>query len=75
MARDGSLSLLDASGIAAVTQGGPSDAALSRNSRYLYARIGSTGSIAAFSVGSDGALIELPGVTGLPAGAAGLAAE
>ena len=75
VARDGSLSPLDTSGITATTEGGPSDAALSENSRYLYARVGSTGSIAAFAVGRDGALTALPGVTGLPAGFAGLAAE
>jgi hypothetical protein len=75
VARDGSLSLLDPSGVNATTAGGPSDAALSRNSRFLYARIGSTGSIAAFEVGRDGRLTALPGITGLPAGSFGLAAE
>jgi 6-phosphogluconolactonase (cycloisomerase 2 family) len=75
VARDGSLSLLDPSGISATTVGGPSDAALSTNGRYLYARIGSTGSIAAFEVGRDGSLTAIAGVTGLPAGFAGLAAD
>ena len=75
VARDGSLSLLDPSGITATTEGGPSDAALSTNGRYLYARIGSTGSIAAFEIGRNGSLTAIPGITGLPAGFAGLAAE
>lgn len=75
ISRLGALSLLNPDGIAATTSGGPTDAAFSRNDAYLYVRIGSQNAIDAFAVGNDGSLSPLPGIAGLPAGAAGLAAE
>jgi 6-phosphogluconolactonase (cycloisomerase 2 family) len=73
--RDGALSLLDPSGISAVTGGNPSDAALSENGRFLYVRVGNQGAIRAFRIGRDGSLAPLPGIAGLPATVAGLAAQ
>jgi 6-phosphogluconolactonase len=72
--QDGSVSLLDADGVTAVTGGNPTDAALSHDSRYLYVRVGALAQIAAFSIGSDGSLEPLAPLTGTPAGLAGLAA-
>ena len=71
----GALSLLQPDGISATTSGGPTDAAFSRNDAYLYVRIGSRNAIDAFALGNDGSLSSLPAIVGLPAGAAGLAAE
>ena len=73
---DGSLSLIDADGIAAATGGSPIDAALSGNGRFLYALNSSLNTIDAFRVSEDGSLTPLAagGVAGLPIGANGLAA-
>jgi 6-phosphogluconolactonase (cycloisomerase 2 family) len=50
--------------------------ALSRNSKFLYARDGGLNQIAIFEVGHNGSLTALPGwITGLPAGFNGLAAR
>ncbi|MGH2947804.1 MAG: beta-propeller fold lactonase family protein [Solirubrobacteraceae bacterium] len=73
--RHGSLSLLDD---VAVQQGGaPIDAALSHGSRFLYVLNAAQNRIGAYSVGDDGGLTTLTdfGVSGLPAGANGLAAR
>ena len=59
--REGSLKLLNADGRTGVTGDNPSDMALSKNSQYLYARIGRTGSIGAFAVQADGSLQLLAG--------------
>jgi 6-phosphogluconolactonase len=74
--QDGSLSLLDDDGRTAATGGGsgPTDMALSSNSQYLYVRNGRTGTIGAFAIQQDGSLQPVSGASGLPAGAAGLAA-
>jgi hypothetical protein len=40
---------------------------------YLYALLAGTNEIGAFQVAADGSLTALPGVSGLPAGANGLA--
>jgi 6-phosphogluconolactonase len=72
---DGSLSLLDPDGVTAVTGPGPIDMALSVNSRFLYSLNSGNGTISAFRVNHDGSLSPLPGVTGLPSGANGLAAR
>ena len=58
----------------AVTGGNPTDAAVSHDGRFLYARIGASNSIAVFAIGENGALAPLPPLTGTPAGLAGLAA-
>lgn len=71
----GALSLLNPDGITATTSGGPTDAAFNRNDAYLYVRIGSRNAIDVFAVANDGSLSPLPGIAGLPAGAAGLAAS
>jgi 6-phosphogluconolactonase (cycloisomerase 2 family) len=74
IATDGALSLLDANGATGVTGTGsaPADMAMSVNSRFLYSRNGN-GTISAFRVNANGSLSPLNGVSGLPAGAAGLA--
>jgi 6-phosphogluconolactonase (cycloisomerase 2 family) len=72
--RDGSSALLDAEGETAVTGGNPTDAALSRDSRFLYARVAALSQIAIFRIAADGSLVPLPPLTGTPAGLAGLAA-
>lgn len=74
----GALSLLDADGVTGNVGAGtaPSDMALSRNSKFLYARAGGTNQIAIFSVGHDGSLTSVSGwIGGLPAGWSGLAAR
>lgn len=75
--RNGRLELLDADGIAASTGAGsaPIDMALSRGSRFLYALDSGTAAISAFRVGSGGDLEALPGASGLPPAAVGLAAR
>jgi 6-phosphogluconolactonase (cycloisomerase 2 family) len=76
VARDGSLTLLNADGRTGVTGDGslPTDMDLSRNSQYLYALNSGTGSVAAFAVGGDGSLTHLGNVGALAPGAVGLAA-
>ena len=76
IAPDGSISLVDASGASAVVSGGVNDIALSANSGYLYVlQTGGVQAIHAFRVQSDGRLVPLGPVTGLPAGTRGLAAR
>ena len=74
IARDGAVSLLDADGVTGQAGNTPIDAALSRNSRFLYVLNSTDHSLSAFAVGADGSLTPLPGVSGLPAGTNGLAA-
>lgn len=71
--QDGSVSLLNADGVTAITGGNPTDLALSHNSRYLYALVNATNSIAVFAIDSDGSLKPLPSLQGIPGGFAGLA--
>lgn len=75
VAPDGSLQLLDADGVTSVTGPGPIDLAMSRNSRYLYSLNSGNGTFSAFRVNANGSLDTLPGVSGIPAGANGLAAR
>ncbi|WP_242333276.1 beta-propeller fold lactonase family protein [Anaeromyxobacter sp. SG66] len=75
IAPDGTLALLDASGVAASAGDAPADLAMSRGSGYLYVRNGRDGSISGYGVQSDGALEQVELVSGLPAGSAGLAAR
>jgi len=76
IAPDGSISLVDASGASAVISGGVNDIALSANSGYLYVlQTGGVQAIHAFRIQSDGHLVPLGPVTGLPAGTRGLAAR
>jgi 6-phosphogluconolactonase len=69
----GSIDVLNA--IAATSGAGPIDAALSDYSRFLYVLSAGSHSIDAYSIGDNGDLSNIQTVTGLPAGAAGLAAE
>jgi 6-phosphogluconolactonase len=73
--QDGSISLLDPSGVSATVGGAAVDAALSNDSRFLYVRNGALAKIDAFRVGGDGSLTWVGVVTGLTASAAGLAAS
>lgn len=71
---DGTISLLDDDGVTAMTDAGPTDAAFSANGRFLYVLHPGAGTIGAFLVEPHGALMAL-GVTPIPAGANGLAAD
>ena len=73
VATDGSLEIIDADGRAAAPGAGVTDLALSRNSHFLYARLGN-GTIGAWAINADGDLADLGPAAGLPAGAAGIAA-
>ncbi|HEY0733289.1 MAG TPA: beta-propeller fold lactonase family protein [Herpetosiphonaceae bacterium] len=77
VAKDGSLMLLDADGVTGSTPMGslPIDAALSKNSRFLYVLSGGSNTISGFAVADDGSLMPLGMVGGLPASAVGLAAR
>ena len=74
VSNDGSLKALTPGGVTGSTGGAPLDMALSGNSQYLYALNSGTLGINAFAVQEDGSLQSLPGITGLPASAFGLAA-
>ena len=74
ISKDGELTLITPDGRTGVAGAGATDMALSNNSHFLYVRNGRGNSISAFAVQSDGTLQALPGVGGLPAGAAGLVA-
>jgi 6-phosphogluconolactonase (cycloisomerase 2 family) len=71
---DGTIALLDADGITAMSGPGPTDMAMSGNSRYLYALRSGGGAIVAFRIGEQGGLTPV-GSTALPPGANGLAAR
>jgi 6-phosphogluconolactonase len=73
--KDGSLSLLNPGGVTGVTGAAPIDLALTQGDRYLYSLNSGSGTISAFRVKSDGSLAALAGVSGVPAGANGLAAR
>ena len=49
--------------------------ALSANSRYLYSLNSRNGTLSAFRVNANGSLQTIPGLSGIPAGANGLAAR
>jgi 6-phosphogluconolactonase (cycloisomerase 2 family) len=72
--QDGSISLLDPSGVSATVGGAAVDAALSNGSRFLYVRNGALAKIDAFRIEGNGSLTPAGTVSGLPATAAGLAA-
>ncbi len=74
---NGGLQLLNADGVTGATGEGsrPIDMALSGNSRYLYSLNSGNGTISAFRVNANGSLDALPGLSGIPAGANGLAAR
>ncbi len=72
---DGSLHLLDADGRTGVTGPGsvPLDAAFSLGGRYLYVLSSGLHEVSVFRFGPDGSLTPLPGASGLPATANGMA--
>jgi 6-phosphogluconolactonase len=76
IARNGSISLHDADGVTGNTGAGsvPIDIALSNNSRFIYSLNAGNGTLGAFRIQADGGLVALPGASGIPAGANGLAA-
>ncbi|MGQ0766975.1 MAG: lactonase family protein [Gemmatimonadota bacterium] len=72
----GALSMLDADGVTATSPGGPIDMALTRGSGFLYVLNGAGNTILGWSVNADGSLSPVSGgVSGLPAGTNGLAAN
>ncbi len=71
----GSLALLDAVAASTGTGTAPTDLALSDNSGFLYAPNSGNGTISGFRVQADGSLTSVTSATGLPAGAAGIAAD
>ena len=71
--RGGALALLQS--VAATTHAGPNDMALNRNSHFLYVFDAGAHEIQGFGVGDGGGLTWLSTVSGIPAGAAGLAAN
>ena len=77
LARDGSLTILDAKGVSAVTGAGstPTDLALSENSGFLFSLNPGSGTIAGWRFASDGALVFIGGATGIPASASGISAR
>jgi 6-phosphogluconolactonase len=74
---DGSLSLLEANGIAASIGNGshPVDLAPSSNSQFLYSLANGNGTLTAFQIAEDGSLKLIGSASGIPATAAGLAAQ
>jgi 6-phosphogluconolactonase (cycloisomerase 2 family) len=77
IAFDGTITLLDANGVTGNTGSGsvPLDMALSNNGRHLFTLNSGNNTIGAFRVHADGSLSHLPGASGIPAGANGLAAR
>ena len=77
IADDGSLSLLDPSGVSGVLGAGstPIDVAFNNSGRYLYSLGAGLHGIGAFRMESDGSLSPLGTVTGLPVGTVGLLAR
>ncbi len=71
----GDLELLDDNGVSGTTGAGPIDMAFSRNSSFLYTLNAGDDSITLFERHGDGSLTSLGEVSGLPNGAAGMAAE
>jgi 6-phosphogluconolactonase len=71
--RTGKLTL--AQGIAATSDAGPIDAAISADGRSLFVLNAGSRSITSFAIAGDGSLTAAGSVTGLPAGANGLAAN
>jgi len=73
--KNGSLSLLNRRRHHRCDGSSPIDLALSNGNRYLYSLDSGSGTITAFRVASDGSLEALARVSGIPAGANGLAAR
>lgn len=71
---DGSLKLLEASGVSGTTGAHPADMAFSHDGKTLFSLNNGDGSISAFGIKSDGSLKPMTGLSGLPTTTAGLAA-
>ena len=71
---NGSLELLDKTGLPAKTGMHPADMAFNQDGRLLFSLNNGDGTISAFGVQSDGSLEPMRGLSGLPTTAAGLAA-
>lgn len=71
----GTLTLVAARALDTGAGSKPIDMALSRNGKYLYVVDSGTHALGAARVEADGTLTALPGVTGLPPSAWGLAAQ
>ena len=71
---DGSLTILDEDGKTGEALVGVTDLAVSRDSQYLYGRLGGNGTVGVWAIAADGSLTDLGPVPGLPAGTAGIAA-
>ena len=75
VAANGSISLLDPSGVSATVGGSATDVALSESSQFLFVRNGALAKVDAFAIAADGSLSHTGSVPGLPATAAGIAAS
>ncbi len=75
VAPDGHLALLQVAAASTGNGTSPTDMALSGNSQYLYVREGGTGMVGGYRIGSDGSLTLVTTVSGIPAGAQGIAAR
>lgn len=71
--KDGTITLLQV--VAANTGAGDLDMAFAKNSQFLYVFVNGSHSIESFKVHANGSLTSLQTVTGIPAGADGLAAN
>lgn len=71
----GALTLLDSSGVTAVTGAGANDLAVSPDHGYLYSLAGGPHEIRPFAIRADGSLTALPALSGVPATAVGLVAR
>ncbi len=69
IASDGSISLLDSDGETAVLPPGsfPLDMAISKDSKYLYVLDGQLPGISGFQIQSDGSLVQIQDLRGIPA--------
>ena len=75
VAEDGTLSLLNNSGVTGMADDHPLDMAVSNNGRFLYAMNSFSKTIVSFLVGADGSLSRISSIGGLPTGNAGLVAR
>ena len=72
---DGKLRRLRADGFSAHTGKAPADSAVTADDRYIYCLNGGDGSISGFAIAHDGGLSLVETQSGIPIGAAGLAAR
>ena len=75
--RDGSLELLDPSGITGVTGAGstPTDVAVSSDGKFFYSLDAGTHAFSGFAIGHDGSLTPVGTTTGLVPGSVGIVAR